>query len=215
MNRLILVLIGTLIFITPTAHAHKAGHVYIAVNVGPTFLPDKSFAATGDTNGTINSDHEVGFNVATLLGYYITRHWATEFSFGLVSNELKSARRDNTALNDTDNFASVSFFVNGIYHFDPFTGTFLRPYVGAGIGILQEVDTDLEKDKEYQKKNAFGYQFIAGLAYSIHPHWDITTDIRYRRSENLTLKDSKNPSNQLRNIDYDPILWTFGVNYHF
>ena len=202
------------LLLSPLAHAHKAGNVYLQVTGGVAALSDKSFNRVDDNTTPYDASFDAGLASFAALGYYVTRHWAIEFTGGITGNDIKSVTpRDDDA--KVENFASVPLMVNGIYHFAPVSKQFLlRPYGGFGVGVIQELDIDIDDTVELQRKNRFAYQFIGGVAYSVHSNIDLTMDIRYMRVEKTTLKQ-QGGNQRITEINYDPVTINFGVSYHF
>ena len=203
------------LLLSPIAHAHKSGNVYLQITGGVAALSDKKFnRVQNDTSNSYDTSFEAGFASFAALGYYVTRHWAIEFTGGIIGNDIKSVTSDDDAAK-TENFASVPLMVNGIYHFAPVSKQFLlRPYGGFGVGVIQELDIDIDDTVELQRKNRFAYQFIGGVAYSVHRNIDLTMDVRYMRVEKTTLKQ-QGGNQRITEINYDPVTINFGISYHF
>ena len=199
---------------SPLASAHKSGNVYLQITGGVAALSDKSFNRVSDETTRYDTSFEAGFASFAALGYYVTRHWAIEFTGGIIGNDIKSVTSDAEDAK-TENFASVPLMVNGIYHFAPVSKQLLlRPYGGFGVGVIQELDIDIDDTVELQRKNRFAYQFIGGVAYSVHRNIDLTMDVRYMRVEKTTLKQ-QGGNQRITDIEYDPVTINFGISYHF
>ena len=189
--------------------------MYLQVTVGAAALSDRSFnRINGNDTTPYDTSFDAGFASFAALGYYVTRHFAVEFTGGIIGNDIKSVTpRDDDA--KVENFASVPLMVNGIYHFSPVSKQLLlRPYGGFGVGVIQELDIDIDDTVELQRKNRFAYQFIGGVAYSAHKNIDLTMDIRYMRVEKTTLKQ-QGGNEHITEIEYDPVTINFGISYHF
>ena len=118
--------------------------------------------------------------------------------------------------NDGD-FASNIFFVNGRYTFDPVAQTNLRPYIGGGLGYVEEIDVDLKSggvERSYSKNSEMAYQFMAGITYPLTEKIDLDAGLRYVRVDNIKLK-RESGSGELRNVDYDPLSLAVGLSYKF
>jgi len=132
------------------------------------------------------------------------------------SNDSKTNFSNGTSFND-GNFASNILFVNGKYTFDKIPQSNLRPYIGAGLGYVQEIDLDLVTggvEYSYSKKNEMAYQFMTGITYALSKKIDLDAGLRYVRVDNFNLK-RENGSGELRNVDYDPLSLAIGLSYKF
>lgn len=91
-----------------------------------------------------------------------------------------------------------------------------KPYLGVGLGYVQEIDLDGIGDSQnsYSQKNEFAYQLIAGSDYKIDNNFSLMADLRYLKSENITL-EQEGGSAEIKDIDYDPITLTIGLKYQF
>jgi hypothetical protein len=78
------------------------------------------------------------------------------------------------------------------YHLDPIMNSKFRPYVGAGLGYVQEIDIDLKNvggvETSYSQDGEIAYQLIAGTSYGLTENWDLTADVRYMRVDSINLK---------------------------
>jgi outer membrane protein W len=95
--------------------------------------------------------------------------------------------------------------------------TKIRPYLGAGLGYVQEIDIDLESggvERSYNQDGEFAYQLMAGITYPITEAIDLDAGLRYVRAESINF-ERESGDGELRKVDYDPILFTIGLSYKF
>ena len=96
--------------------------------------------------------------------------------------------------------------------------TKLRPYLGAGIGLVQEIDMDIKSaagvENSYSASNELAGQLMAGIEYPIAQNWDLSTEIRYTKVSNIDLKQ-ENGTGRINNVDYDPVTVGVGLTYNF
>ena len=194
---------------------------YAKLSGGLSILGDQDFSQTGvaSSGATGTGKYSSGWLAGGAFGYRITDNWAAEISWDYRNNGVdKTTFSDGTSINDGD-FASNMFFLNGYYRFDPVMRTQLRPYLGAGLGWVEEIDMDLKKagSKEisYTSDNEFAGQIMAGVEYPIAQNWDFSTEIRYTSVRNIDLKQENGGSGRINNVDYDPITVAVGVTYNF
>lgn len=209
----------SIIPLTHTAHAED-NKFYAKLNTGVSVLGDQDFKQTGVASGgaTGTGEYSSGWVGGGALGYRITDNWAAELALEYRNNGAdKTKFSDGTSLNDGD-FASLIAFANGYYRFDPVMNTKLRPYLGAGIGLVQEIDMDIKStggvENSYSASNELAGQLMAGIEYPIAQNWDLSTEIRYTKVSNIDLKQ-ENGTGRINNVDYDPVTVGVGLTYNF
>jgi outer membrane protein W len=188
---------------------------------GTSILGDQNISQTGvaAAGATSNASFDSGMVAGGAAGYYFTDNISAELAWDYRSNSLDKANfSDGTNFNDGD-FASNIFFVNGYYHLDPVMNSKFRPYVGAGLGYVQEIDIDLKNasgaETSYSQDGEIAYQLIAGTSYDLTEDWDLTADVRYMRADSVNLKRETGGTAELSKVDYDPVSLTVGAVYKF
>ena len=104
-------------------------------------------------------------------------------------------------------------FLNGYYDFN--AGKRFRPYVGAGIGMV-DVDVDYSPSGSpviNGSETVFGYQGRIGAAYNVTGPIDVFTEYTYRATEDLEL-DNELFTGDL-DIENSQSLVTVGARYNF
>ena len=117
--------------------------------------------------------YEAEFKNGLLLHGAIGRHWSdqwsTELEFFYRSNEADSLISPQGALKGGD-LASTNVMFNVTYTFsERWSLAAIRPYVGLGAGVMQEVDVDLTGfgSEEFSAQGDFIYQWLVGLQRAI------------------------------------------------
>ena len=212
----IILTVSTLI--SNAAFADDTGKWSVKLYGGISTMGDQSIDQTGvpgvGATGTINSDN--GFMAGGSVGYNYTNNLSVELAWDYRSNDSKTNFSNGTSFNDGD-FASNILFVSGKYTFDTIPQTNLRPYIGAGLGYVQEIDLDLVNggvEYSYSKNNEMAYQFMTGITYTLTKKIDLDAGLRYVRVDSINLK-RENGSGELRNVDYDPLSLAIGLSYKF
>jgi outer membrane protein W len=213
----IILTVSTLI--SNAAFADDTGKWSVKLYGGISTMGDQSIEQTGVPNvngatGTINNDN--GFMAGGSVGYNYTNNLSVELAWDYRSNDSKTNFSNGTSFND-GNFASNILFVSGKYTFDTIPQTNLRPYIGAGLGYVQEIDLDLVTggvEYSYSKNNEMAYQFMTGITYTLTKKIDLDAGLRYVRADSINLK-RENGSGELRNVDYDPLSLAIGLSYKF
>jgi outer membrane protein W len=211
-------ILASSILISNSAFADDTGKWYVKLYSGTSTLSDQSTkqtdVASAGASGKIKNDS--GFMAGGSVGYNYTNNLSVELAWDYRSNDSKTNFSDGSRFNDGD-FASNIFFVNGRYTFDPFAQTNLRPYIGGGLGYVEEIDVDLKSggvERSYSKNSEMAYQFMAGITYPLTEKIDLDAGLRYVRVDNIKLK-RESGSGELRNVDYDPLSLAVGLSYKF
>lgn len=201
------------------AEDSNKGRFYGKLYGGANFLGDKSFNQSGiaATDATGDASYDTGMMAGAAAGYFLTNNIAAEIAWDYRRNESDSYTfSDGTNFKDGD-FASNIFFLNGYYHFDAVKQSKFKPYVGAGLGYVQEIDVDLENggvEQSYSSDGEVAAQLIAGTSYALTKNFDLTADVRYVRAWDMDL-EQENGSGKIKDIDYDPVTLSIGAVYKF
>ena len=207
---------ATLLYSVPAfAKDSDKGRRYIKLYGGTNFIGDKSYNQTEvAAAGTIgNSSFDTGMMTGAAVGYFFTDHTAAEIAWDYRRNESDSNTFSDGTNFSSGDYASNMFFLNGYYHFDRIMESKLRPYLGVGLGYVQEIDLDLEAGS-YSSGGEFATQFVAGTSYSLSKNWDLNADVRFVRASSMNL-DQENGAGTIKGIDYNPIAVSVGAIYKF
>jgi len=113
------------------------------------------------------------------------------------------------------NYASNSFFLNGIYSFGG--GMRWQPYVGAGLSWVQEIDIDLEtaaSELSFSGDGDTGFQIFSGVDYQLNLNWSVQGEVRYSRISVVQLTGEGNEST-FKGLEYDPVSLQIGLKFRF
>lgn len=187
---------------------------FARVQAGLSFLPDGDFDVTsgGATTGG-EGNYDPGFMSGLAVGYRIDSTWSAELEYNYRSNDVDTVEQDGGGtFADGGDFASVAIMANAYYHFRP--GERLRPYIGAGVGFLQEIDSDLDSlGVEASDRGGFAYQLMAGVSYELSGPWTMNLEGRYFGAGTSDLEVSG--SSDVYEADYNPFSIVAGVTYSF
>ncbi len=107
----------------------------------------------------------------------------------------------------------MAIMANGYYYFD-FAEKW-SPYIGLGMGFLQEIDSDVEltgvnsqKDLEDQ---VFAWQAMVGAEVPIDESWRFYGEGRFMSAPSPDLSNS----NGSYSVDYNNLSLIFGIGYQF
>ena len=176
---------------------------------------DGDFEDIEGLSGKAEVDLETGFTGGLGIGYRLSDEFAVEFGWEYRSNdsEVLLAGREEF---DDGNYASNIFYLNGHYHFAP-SGNW-RPYVGAGLTWIEEIDIDLERDGEelsYSGDGDTGYQLFAGIDYALSPGWVVQSELRYGSITGIDLDGESGDPGSFDGIDYQTTTLQLGLVYAF
>lgn len=174
--------------------------------------------ALGAGNG-LRAEFDRGFGWGGDLGWRYGNGWAAEVEWNYRSHSLDALRQGGTNLARDGDFASNIFLINGLRRFPgPSVWT---PYVGAGIGWVQEIDIDVTPgaggaERGYSDGSEFALQLIAGVEYALNPRWRLTADARWLRVGSVRLDNEVgNPGGRAGPLTYNPFSVQVGVRYNF
>lgn len=200
------------------AFANDSGKWYGKLYGGYSILGDQTINQTGvaATGAIGKNENDSGFLAGGSVGYHYSNNLSAELAWDYITNDATNKFSDGTNFNDGD-FSSSIFFLNGRYTFDPVMQAKFRPYLGAGIGYVEEIDMDLNAggvETSYSQDGEIAYQLMAGASYPISERIDLDAGVRYVRVDSINLK-REGGTGELRNVDYDPLLFTVGASYRF
>ena len=162
------------------AGSATADGFYLKAFGGGSFLADTDVtlgAASGPTS------FDTGTILGGAVGYdYPGSPWRAELEFayrGADASELPGA------IGSEGDFASTALMVNGIYEFAS-RGRW-QPFVGVGVGVLTEIDFDVDVSNEFNDRGSFAAQLIAGTEYALSERLALTGELRYFRAGSVGL----------------------------
>ncbi|WP_415404712.1 outer membrane protein [Tateyamaria sp. SN3-11] len=195
------------IAMTLAAPALADGDVYFKAFGGLSDLRSDSltFGGAGST-----ADYDTGAIFGGALGYdYAGSPWRSEIEFAYRSSDATLG----ATLGTGGDFASTSVMINGIYAF-PTAGA-LAPYVGVGLGVMTEVDFDIDAGPaagEYNDTGVFAAQLMVGADYAVSERVGLFGELRYFTAGAQTLEA---PGGAVLDADYDSIDALVGLSIRF
>ena len=159
------------------------------------------FSGLFDDDINLNGEKFSGeYGGGFLGGAAIGQQWknlSLELEFFYRSNDIDSVSRGSESFEGGD-YASTNFFLNAQYTFGSIAGrsAIIRPYFGAGIGLMQEIDIDMTGLNVEDISTTWepALQAILGLRWELSPHWSLFTEGRYTYAGDPTLKSESGPS---------------------
>ena len=166
-----------------------------------------------------DGSYDRGFVSGISLGKQLSPNWSVELEWLYRTNGVDSMEGGVFDGVDEGDFASTNLLVNAIYTFNRASageGFFdqISPYVGAGVGAMQEVDIDLTVagvEQEYSDRWAPTAQIMAGAIYPISESFSAFTELRYSFSGSQTLESETTGAKV--DADYSGSSLIFGLRY--
>lgn len=205
-------LAGALIFSAPISA--RAEGLYLKLLGG--FSAAQNSTATLSGGGSSRASYDTGFGAAASIGYAFTPNLAVEAEYMYRSSDTSSFRAGG--FGTSGDFASVIISANAIYTFDGWdvSAGRIRPYVGAGIGVIQEVDMDISGGAaagEYSDSGSIAFQGLVGLAWDVSDSWRLSLEGRYMTAGMQNLDRSGGPG--VLSARYETFDALAGVSYRF
>lgn len=184
------------------------------------------YSSLADTDGTalgvadplapvaVTVNTSGGFTAGAGFGYRYNPTIAVEVAWEYRSNDSETTFASGDRFSD-GNYASNTFYLNG-YYFLSERGKW-EPYVGAGLGWIQEVDIDLEgngPEQSFSGDGDIGLQVFIGSNYRLTESWSAHGELRYGAFTGVDLA-GENVTGAISDFDYRPLTLQFGVSYSF
>lgn len=142
---------------------------YLTLDTGTTRASDPTFAG-----GRLTTRQGPAYGGA--IGRHIGPNWRFEAGLMYRNNPVRQVGSPGFDQRPRDaDWASLFVTANALYDFDGFAlgKATVRPYVGLGVGIAQEVDTDLSVGGIAREYSGSGRarQLMAGLRWAYGSPW--------------------------------------------
>ncbi|MEY3669107.1 MAG: hypothetical protein RL258_502 [Pseudomonadota bacterium] len=185
-----------------------------ASRLGSTSFDENGSAGFGPG---LRANFESGFGFGGDIGFRYGNGWAAEVEWNYRRHNLKSLRKGSATLVTDGDFASNIIFINGLRRFTSTSGGW-TPYVGAGVGWVQEIDFDLNStgaERAWSKQGTLGVQLIAGTEISMTKDWRLTADLRVLRLGSIELPAEEGVTGRLSKPTYNPVSVQVGLRRMF
>ena len=189
---------------------------YVELQGGIGWLDGSDLAIRNGATADGDADFDLGFAAGGALGLDLSERWAGELEYMYRSNDVDSF--SGGIGGSSGDFASVAIMANLLYRFESPAGLLdgaLTPYVGAGVGLFQEIDFDIAGGAnagEFEDSGGFAYQLMAGSDYRLSPSWALNGELRYFDGGSI---DLDGPSGRRLEADYRTLSVMLGVRYDF
>lgn len=189
---------------------------YIKPYVGLSSMSDVAGKAENIEMVSGSTDVKLGegFNAGLSTGFYYNENVGVELGWEYRTNSSETLIASNMIYPE-GNYASNTFFLNGLYQFD--VNQRWKPYVGAGVVWVQEIDIDLESngnELSYSGDSDIGYQAMLGVNYHMSDTWSAQFEARYLSLSDVELS-GETTVGAISGLDYEPITLQLGLVYKF
>ena len=196
----------------------QANHRFFTrIYLGANILGDQDISQQGLKSNGVNGEVQtsLGFRTGFSLGYKWNSHFSSELTWDYLTNSAKTRFSDGSSYPNGD-YSARLHFLNTYYHFKSLSG--LRPYVGFGAGIIQEIDIDLEDaagEKSFSDEGGLGYQIILGAEYLINESWGIQLELANIGFSGPSFKQEGGTSTINDSEGYNPWNLNMALKYSF
>jgi opacity protein-like surface antigen len=188
------------------------GNYYLKPHAGFSMAQDNDFGQNGvaGAGATGDGSYDGGFATGLAFGYRYGNGFSAEIDWEYRRNDIDSVVfSDGTRFSKGD-LASNIVSLNVYYTFAEAFGK-VRPFIGAGIGWVEEVDLDLESggvENSYSSDGDIAWRLMAGLETPLAQNWRLQGEVRYTRVAGVDL-EQESGTGRITDLDYDT--WTVGI----
>lgn len=188
--------------------------LYVELQAGGGWLYSNDVVI--DDDGTAlgsDVDYDFGLLGGGAIGLDVGPNWRAELEYMYRSNDVDDFGGSEIDADNGD-FASVAIMANAEYRFGSAEQS-LRPYIGAGAGLIQEIDFDVEGGDdagEFSDRGAFAFQLMAGADYALSENWSVGGELRYFDAGSVKLDGDAGRDLE---ADYRLTSLLVGVGYSF
>lgn len=197
----------------PVAAQDRSGF-YVNAYGGSSSLASTSLSESRTSLPTLTGTASFGggSGLGGAFGYRYGNGWAAELAWDYRSHDVK--RIGGTPVRG--DFASTTAFLNGYYRFQKVG--MVRPFVGAGLGYVTEIDMDISRDgseQEYSRRGGLAIQAIVGGEVDLTDRWSVSADLRWSRMGSGSFKSTNAGAALNGKPKYQPASVNLGVTYRF
>ncbi len=179
-----------LTLLTLLAGPAGAGERYVKLIGGVGDLDDGGGLTVEDPDfapGRADADYGSGQAFGAAFGTDLGRY-TLELDYLYRSNDFDRVRFADGREVEEGNYASVTIGANAYYRFKPRSS--LQPYLGAGLGWVQEVDVDFEENgvETSFETDDLGLQLAAGLRWTGGKRWMVDAQLRWLDISGVTME---------------------------
>lgn len=172
--------------------------------------------ATDGPDGRARADADNGYTMGAVFGREFDGRWRLEGEFRYRTNEFASVDLPGGARITDGDFSSGALGVNGYWLFGE-TDARWRPFVGAGLAWMQEIDLDLAEDPVNGSWSGDGtaWQVMGGVSWAVSERWHVDFEARYLDAGSVTMDAERGGPGGMITADYDVFEVTAEASWRF
>lgn len=188
---------------------------FLKLNGGLNFALDSDFKGSSSElfpsgEATLGGGTAMGLSG----GYRFNRNFAGELEYTYRSNDIDKIKSSGgSQIADGGDLASVAIMANGYYYLDYCDSW--SPYVGLGVGFLQEIDSDIQmvgiSDQKDLEDSLFAWQAAVGAEVPLDERWRFYGEGRFLSAPGAELSNGKGSYK----LDYNNLSLMIGIGYQF
>lgn len=218
-----LIIIATGIGILAPNVSAEEGDWYVTARAGLNFAADTNFdgvdnGALGVGDGALSTSFDSGFVFGGAIGRKLNNNWAIELDWPYQSNDASEITFPNGAIGSKAQIASTGIYLNAVYSASQFGGDRWTPYIGVGVGYVDEVSLDVTLDgieRSFASKSDVSWQAFAGARYQLDKDWSVSAELRYLPISDIDMKEESGIASRLNGVDHDSTSFQLGLRYDF
>lgn len=187
---------------------------YVKLYGGINSARDSDFNGSSEAFPSGEASLDMGSLFGFAAGYRFNEEFSAELDYSYRNNDIdKIEGSTGSRVANGGDLASVAIMANGLYHFDFAQGW--TPYLGLGIGFLQEIDADVElvglSEQSELEDEVFAWQAMVGVEVPLGKTWKVFGEGRFMTAPGPELSNSDGSYD----IDYENLSLHLGVGYQF
>lgn len=162
---------------------------YVGATGGFTSNPVSTLDFDSDgLEGRGSADADTGYTMGAVFGREFDGRWRLEGEFRYRTNEFASVDLPGGSRIDEGDFSSGALGLNAYWLFgDPSSAW--RPFVGAGMAWMEEIDLDLAQSPVNGSYSGDGtaWQVMGGVSWMLSERWNLDFEARYLDAGSVTM----------------------------
>lgn len=190
---------------------------YVEVFGGLSTLGDQNFDFSPTTGAKANGRLEAGrgWLGGAALGYQLNENIRVEAEMIYSRNQVKGATATGLAATNGGDYASLAMMGSALLDVANYETDFavFKPYVGVGLGFIEEVDADLKGGvrTEFDQGGKLAYQIRGGVRWRYKSGAIAGIGLRYLKADSLLLKGPRGRVD----AGYDPLSFNASIGWSF
>jgi opacity protein-like surface antigen len=199
------------------AESDASRRPYVEIFGGLSTLGDQNFDFTPTTGVKANGrlDAGRGWLGGAALGYQANENIRVEAEIIYSRNQVKGATATGLAATNDGDYASLAIMGSALLDVASYETDFavFKPFVGVGLGFIQEVDADLKGgvSSEFDQGGKLAYQIRGGVRWRYESGVIAGIGLRYLKADNLLLKGPRGRVD----AGYDPLSFNASIGWSF